>query len=864
MSDRMEKFLNGVLQSAHQRVVSAPKGNGNITLNREAHSMGSIVASGFLTEETARSHLLAAAIQRGADKLEALGTINSGLKAGMLEPRDMSHVGKANGTHGNRIAYSPAVPDAELTRQREQAVAEAEAEAASKKRAAIAIWDASVPLAENLGEVYFRLRGFEFLPTASTVRFHGGTRAVIFPVTNMLTGEVVAIQRVLLNNDGTKREKRSLGSTKGCAVVFVGEDDGQEKIATLYICEGPETAWAVYEALNCQFTVIATLSAGTLGNVELSECIRRVVIVSDRGSEDAAIAACNRIMKDRPEITATWVAMPDTSARGTDANDILKQEEGASTLREIMAQECSTDNTVPLRDDDYNYGYEPSGHEDSWAGDGRDYTPYQNDGGAPDYIEPIVPKSEPPKGKELSAMTSFGSINVTSNNPYIVKGMIGSNEQTLLAAHPKAGKSVFALEVAYCVATGARLAGMRTSQSDTLYIALEGKGITEQRCAAIRKRLNLTDEQASRVPLYFMGGPLDLFTSDDDADALISLIRKKNHDLGISIRFIILDTLGRAVGGADENALAPMNILFDRLQRIIDELGVSFLLIDHMPKGDKLTPVGSVRKTGSVDNVLYLIKDDDAGLVTLKFGETRNGGGQADIPFKIEGVDLAIDQDGDPIRSAIVRFCEDERAKPNQPVPGHLIDRITTLARIANKPNPATFEQWLAACLADGLAFTKGTKQDSQRKNLARTIEELLKWGHIGSDGDKYWPENTSAKTYLDTPGHDPDMGAPQQTSSSDMAGQGPDAAGFASCQDTPGHSQTRVGHQQTLGSDTPGYEPDIRKIDPDTITKNSPITVPPIGGPYGGFRVSENFENRSVPEVSHRNAPPQADDGMW
>ena len=68
-------------------LLAAPEGQRNEALNRAAFSLGQIVGGGGLAESYVQQRLTAAAQGIGLDAGEVEATINSGLKAGMAEPR---------------------------------------------------------------------------------------------------------------------------------------------------------------------------------------------------------------------------------------------------------------------------------------------------------------------------------------------------------------------------------------------------------------------------------------------------------------------------------------------------------------------------------------------------------------------------------------------------------------------------------------------------------------------------------------------------------------------------------------------------------------------------------------------------------
>lgn len=72
------------------KVVLAPVGQRNDTLNRAAFSLGQLVATGVLDPYDVANALLTAASRAGLEEVESRNTIASGLKAGLAQPRSVA------------------------------------------------------------------------------------------------------------------------------------------------------------------------------------------------------------------------------------------------------------------------------------------------------------------------------------------------------------------------------------------------------------------------------------------------------------------------------------------------------------------------------------------------------------------------------------------------------------------------------------------------------------------------------------------------------------------------------------------------------------------------------------------------------
>jgi putative DNA primase/helicase len=85
--DRLDAYTRKALQAECDAIVQAPDGDQNNRINTAAFNIGTLVGAGALTEAEARQALLAAARAGNHPDGRAIPTINSGLTAGMANPR---------------------------------------------------------------------------------------------------------------------------------------------------------------------------------------------------------------------------------------------------------------------------------------------------------------------------------------------------------------------------------------------------------------------------------------------------------------------------------------------------------------------------------------------------------------------------------------------------------------------------------------------------------------------------------------------------------------------------------------------------------------------------------------------------------
>lgn len=164
------------------------------------------------------------------------------------------------------------------------------------------IWRSAVPLAETPGEQYLRNRGLSgpwltALPALRFVRLSYPGRAGEYPALiagiSAPTGDIVAIQRIYLTEDGRKLDvaapKLSLGPRPGGAIRL---GDGESDII---ICEGLEDGLSILSDVP-DATVWVAAGANMMKSVVLPDACKTVVIARDNdvAGERAASEAAEK------------------------------------------------------------------------------------------------------------------------------------------------------------------------------------------------------------------------------------------------------------------------------------------------------------------------------------------------------------------------------------------------------------------------------------------------------------------------------------------------------------------------------------------------------------------------------------------
>lgn len=196
---------------------------------------------------------------------------------------------------------------------------------------------------------------------------------------------------------------------------------------------------------------------------------------------------------------------------------------------------------------------------------------------------------------------------------WAIPGLLPSG-LVVLAGRPKLGKSWLSLQMAVAVGTGGYVLGRHVPKGKVLYLALEDNP------RRLQDRLSKQQSpQDAIVDFRFEWAPLVEKRGDDRGTvALMQTINENGYNL------VIIDTISRALGHADQLDQADMNVAFGALQRMAIEREICLLLVDHHRKsaggvGDVIDDVmGATSKVGVADAAIGIYRERGQSNATLK------------------------------------------------------------------------------------------------------------------------------------------------------------------------------------------------------------------------------------------------------
>lgn len=261
-------------------------------------------------------------------------------------------------------------------------------------------------------------------------------------------------------------------------------------------------------------------------------------------------------------------------------------------------------------------------------------------------------------------LTYFAECGASVRKDWIIKGVIAKAETSAWIAPPGHGKSALLAEIAVHCAAGRDWRGQKAKEPcGVVFLALERADLCKRRLHAYAQRDGFDD-----LPIAIHAGIIDLM-STGCVQAIIEIVREAERQFSYSVGMIVIDTFnkGIAAGNGDEDKARDQNRVAANLRRVQELLGVHIALIGHTGKDETRGARGSNAHLGDVDLMIQITGDD------IKIADIVKANDQPErvlAQFRLEPIDLGVDEDGDPITTSIVSADHIDRPiaiKTNEP-----------------------------------------------------------------------------------------------------------------------------------------------------------------------------------------------------
>lgn len=232
---------------------------------------------------------------------------------------------------------------------------------------------------------------------------------------------------------------------------------------------------------------------------------------------------------------------------------------------------------------------------------------------------------------------------------WIVKGVLPKAELVVLFGESGAGKSFVSLDIAMAIARGLPWRGCRTKQGRVAYIAAEGAGGFRNRLVAYRDHVMHAGFGTDEGELDNFGvihAAPNLLEKADALEVAKSVIAWNRADV------IFVDTLAQTMPGGNENAGEDMGKVLAHCKGIHRATGATVVLIHHAGKDTTRGARGWSGLRAAADAEIEVIRAADGRMVRIS--KQKDGDDALAWGFRLEQVQIGVDEDGDSITSCVV------------------------------------------------------------------------------------------------------------------------------------------------------------------------------------------------------------------
>lgn len=235
---------------------------------------------------------------------------------------------------------------------------------------------------------------------------------------------------------------------------------------------------------------------------------------------------------------------------------------------------------------------------------------------------------------------------------WLVRRHLPENSLSFLYGAPGSYKSFVALDLALHI--GFHMPDWHsdriTASGTVVYIAGEGAhGMRDRISAWKRAQLFLPERETS---FRLIQRSVD-FTQKDQIVFLKEAIRDEAVD---DLRLIVIDTVSRAIPGADENSQKDMTPFVSACEDLQQEFHTAVLGVHHADKQGKQMR-GSTVLLGAADAVFRADKKSDMAVVLTCEKQKDAPDGWVDT-YQMQKIDLGKDKQGEEVSSLAPRRCE--------------------------------------------------------------------------------------------------------------------------------------------------------------------------------------------------------------
>lgn len=286
--------------------------------------------------------------------------------------------------------------------------------------------------------------------------------------------------------------------------------------------------------------------------------------------------------------------------------------------------------------------------------------------------------------RKLTLPLSFGFEGFDRASQYLIKGLLPAECTSSIYGPSGSYKSFLAISWACHIATGKSWDGRRVEQGSVLYVVGEGGTGVPRR---IRAWANAHNGGGNVTNLCCVNQPV--FVANQVQVAQLKLAAEfVKQTTGLPVALIVIDTLARCFGGADENKASDMGAFIAGCDAIKAATGATVLVVHHSGKDESKGARGSSSFRAALD-AEFLVKREAVGAKALVLCCTKQKDAEEAEAraYDLNERFLYTDADGEDVNSLTVSATgrepiEEDPAEPGAALSANhqaMYEAITTL-----------------------------------------------------------------------------------------------------------------------------------------------------------------------------------------
>ena len=216
---------------------------------------------------------------------------------------------------------------------------------------------------------------------------------------------------------------------------------------------------------------------------------------------------------------------------------------------------------------------------------------------------------------------------------WLVEGLIPEASLVVPFGPPKAGKTFIVLSWCLHVAAGQPWFGRAVKQGAVVYIAGEGTGGLSVRLRAMRTAYGIDVD----APLFVVPRAVN-FRLETAVAELVALVRATVGDMVVAA--VVIDTLARAMPGADENSAQEVGLVIAGCDLVRDVLGCTVIPIHHSGKDLTRGARGTSALRGAWDTALEITGTGKRVVMTVVDQKEAEAGQR--LVFRMDTISVGI------------------------------------------------------------------------------------------------------------------------------------------------------------------------------------------------------------------------------